>query len=98
LTWAAGGFLAAFFSFLTTLSTVFLAGCFFRGFRPNIDAIGIGSSSESESSTLRRFFFGFLGETDTLSPKKYWITWISEKIEIVVNAQRFLTGSFMLKW
>jgi hypothetical protein len=42
-----------------------LAGSFFGSFRPNIDALGIGSSSESESSTLRRFFFDFLGETDS---------------------------------
>jgi hypothetical protein len=35
---------------------------------------------------------------NTLSPKKYWMTWISEKMKFVLNAQRFLTGFFMLKW
>jgi hypothetical protein len=44
----------------------------------------------------RRRYEGAEGRT--LSPKKYWITWISEKIKIVLNAQRFLTGYFMLKW
>jgi hypothetical protein len=33
----------------------------------------------------------------TLTPKKYWITWIPDKIEIVLGSRYFLTGYFMLK-